>query len=705
MRISFPPGMARRQAPTALLLLTLTLAGCGGGSGSTPGGETAPPPGAGAPPPKGSVVCKDYDMKDMLVAPKTITIRNNSEGQIYPVLATSTNAVNEWIQGCQRTTEPFPTTAVYKLYINDGQGIAPGTQVTITLPLFSELSPGKYVTWWNGGRVLLADRNKRLRGSEDKPTVTPAEVECQGQGTACSLSTYTSPVQFQEDVFAQLSEYTFGDSIIPAGQSTRLLKPENVGYNISYVDHVYMPVAIGVRGNPYIGYSGSAKKLGEFRSALGSFLRPGGLGEGWPVYNMSERRLPGGYNIFAQRGGYLVEDPDVPVKPADGKNPPVLTVMQCIDKDGACATPEAQRGMQWGQAVQNIQDLWGSCVDWGSENLSAYTSKKYPQDCPAPQAMRDNMALVKDFFAENHRKYLAMYANNQCVGEPEGSRKLPAHVAEFKFWEAVKHIYGWVPFNEGCGAGANKLVDTKANGRDHAYVQTLYIEDLQYNYKQSAVQANPKLAFNPYVKLIHDDLDMSAYGFSVDDAVGFMSELGSGLVFTVGGTPGLENEKSFNYADGFSLGLGVPLSLVNRQNVPLIKKYGVCALNTDPGDPNCDKDKQDVTMPGNSQISGFRVGTVPSYPVKVRFTDTEDNVYTVLVKEKFAKCTGALSGCPSNKASIVDKAACSVVTPQGAKHPKSDTWCVNANPNQARDNDQAVVKNHLSYPDPVKYLP
>ena len=138
------------------LLLALALAGCGG-SDSDPGGETAPPPGADAP--KGSVVCKDYDMKDVTIAPKTITIRNNADEQIYPVLSTSTNAENLWVQGCLRTTEALPTDVVYKLYVNDGQGIPPGSEVTITLPLYSELSPGKNVTWWNGGRVLLADRN------------------------------------------------------------------------------------------------------------------------------------------------------------------------------------------------------------------------------------------------------------------------------------------------------------------------------------------------------------------------------------------------------------------------------------------------------------------------------------------------------------------------------------------------------------------
>lgn len=685
----------------AACLLTLTLAACGGsddadnGVGAPP--PTATPPRVGAGAPIASVTCKDYNGQPVTVGPKTITIRNNSADQIYPVLATSRNSVNEWIQGCLRTTEPFPTESVYKLYVNEGQGIAPGTEVTITLPLYSQLGAGQYITWWNGGRVLLADRNRRLRDADDKPLATPGTVSCTGQGTACQLSTYASPVQFREDVFAQLSEYTFGDSIFPAGQSLRLLKPENVGYNISYVDHVYMPVAIGVRGNPYIGYSGSAQNLNDFRAALRKFLAPGGLGEGWPVYNMSELRLPGGYNIFAQRGGYLIDDPDVPVKPNDGKNPPVLTVMKCIE--GQC-TPEEQRDMQWGQAVQNIQDLWASCVDWGGEDLSAYSSKRYPQDCPAPEAMKANLALVKDFFAENHRKYLDLYSRHACQQSAP-----PPHVAEFRFWEALKHIYGWVPFNEGCGADANKLADTQVHGRDHAYLQALYIQDLQYNYRQAGVKANPKLTFNPYVKLIHEDLGMSAYGFSVDDAVGFMNELGSGLVFTVGGVQGLENGQPFNYADGFSLLLGVPPALNGREDVPLIKKYGVCVLNADPGDRHCDQDKQDMVMPTNRQINGFRVGTVPSYPLKVRFTDMEDNVYTVLVKEKFAPCTDTLTSCPPNRERLVDNGACSVMTPQGLPHPKSRQWCENPNPNQGRDHNEAVIKNYLSYQEPVRYLP
>jgi hypothetical protein len=48
-----------------------------------------------------------------------------------------------------------------------------------------------------------------------------------------------------------------------------------------------------------------------------------------------------------------------------------------------------------------------------------------------------------------------------------------------------------------------------------------------------------------------------------------MSELGEGLIFTVGGTNGLENGRQFDNAEGFSLALGVFCSRANdRRAVP-----------------------------------------------------------------------------------------------------------------------------------------
>lgn len=687
MNVPFQRAVKRSFPATALrvggvLLLALTLTACE---------EDDAPSSASIP--TQTVGCKDYDNNPVQLTPKTITIRNNSAGQIYPVIATSKNKVNEWIQGCFRTTEAYPTDFVYKLYVNEGKGIPPNSSVTVTLPLYSELSDKKYITWWNGGRVVLADNSERLLDSKaDTAMATPSTVTCEGQGTECSLSTYSSDVQFPENVYAQLSEYTFGDSIIPVGQTTRLLKPENVGYNISYVDHVYMPVAIGPKSNPYIGYSGSGQSLADFSNKLQAFL-DSDVGGGWPVYNLSKLKLPGGYNIFAQRTGTLPPTDNVPVKPSDStKFPPVLTVLKCIN--GGCSETEKET-LHYGEAVQRMQNLWGTCVDWSGEDLSQYVTPG--ATCEADSDLKGKLAAVQAFFKQNHQNYLAMYNAGKCEGSTP-------QVPTFGYWNAIMHIYGWVPYNEGCGAGANPLADTSIPNWNHAQIQAMYIHDLQYNGSQDAVKANPNLLFNPYVQLIHDDLKMNAYGFSVDDAVGFMSELGSGLVFAVGGLQGLENEQQFSYADGFTLSVGVPTALDGKANKPLIKKYGVCSMNTEDGNLDCHNVNQNVTMPDNSQIAGFRVGTVKSYPIKVRFTDMNDNVYTVVVNSKFAPCSdeNATVCHPTNADTLTDKTACGVVKSNGEKHPKSEQWCANPDPNEQRE--KQLTKNYLSYPDPVDYL-
>lgn len=666
------------------LAVVVALSACGGGDG---GSEPTADAGGGVIP-SSNVTCKDFDGNAVTVKPKSITVYNNSDRVIYPVLSTSENAKNEWIRGCFRVDDKlYPTTSVYKLYVNEGTGIPANSSVTVTLPLYSELSTENYITWWNGGRVVLADSNERLRQDEDKKLDTPAAVTCQGQNTSCALSVYSSKVQFPENIQAQLSEYTFGDAVIPDKQKP-LLKPDNVGYNISYVDHVYLPIGIGPKNNPYIGYSGSVQTLPTFASALSAFMGSD-TGKGWPVYNLNSLKLPGGYNVFAQRTGVLPAIDNVPVKPTD--SPPVLTVQKCIA--GQC-TEDEKKNLHYGEAVQRMQNLWGSCVNWGAEDISAYVTETVT--CPTDMAAKMN--AVKEFFAQNHRTYLALHTGEACkASTPEKP--------VFTYMEALKHIYGWVPFNEGCGAGDNRLADTTISGWTHATIQPMYIHDLQYNYKQTEVKNNPKLNFNPYVALIHEDLQMNAYGFSVDDAVGFMSELGDGLVFVVGGPNGLENTKQFSYLDGFAVAIGAPKTL--SEGTPLVKKYGVCALNQDANDPGCNRNKQDVTMPANTRVAGFRVGSVPSYPVKVRFTDVKDNLYTFQVTEKFAACaaSSASTQCPSNRDAIKAGLSCSVVRSDGTVHPKSTDWCDGANPNQSRDEkDPQVTKSFMGFPVPVDYL-
>ena len=110
-------------------------------------------------------------------------------------------------------------------------------------------------------------------------------------------------------------------------------------------------------------------------------------------------------------------------------------------------------------------------------------------------------------------------------------------------------------------------------------------------------------------------------------------------------------------------------------------------------------------MPGNSLIAGFRVGTVPSYPIRVNFTDTRHRVYSILVKEQFAACPEGTSAaaCPTNRAQIIDPADCVVWEHHlGKKHQNSEKWCASANPNQQKE--KQLTKNYLSFAMPADLL-
>lgn len=661
--------------------------------------------------PTASVTCKGYDNSPITVTAKTITVYNDSDRTIYPVLYTSPHPVDQWMQACERSTDNFSNPNVYKLFVNEGTGIPVGSSITITLPLYSQLAANTYITWWNGGRVILADRTDRLRTNGDAggqnpdvPVPTPKDVSCVGQSTACSLTTYSNAVTPPADIYAQLAEYTFGDSIIPAGQSVRLLKPENVGYNISYVDHVYLPIAMEPAGNPYIGYSGSAVDLNTFTGKLNTFVTdPNSIGFDWSVYNLSKLKLPGGYNVFAEQGSFIDPAKDIPVQPNDGQNPPLLTVLACVNGTAQCTNPRAQ---QFGQAVQRMQDLWSSpsCVTWDpSEGAPTPVNA-----VTCPPELHTNLQAIHDFFKKSHTDYLTLVNAGQCPGPK------PKDILTFNYAQALKHIYGWVPFNEGCGAAVNPLAGTQIPGWTGATIQPMYIEQLQYNYDLPYTQGHPELVFNPYVKLIHNDLLMNAYGFSVDDAVGFMSELGSGIILTVGGTNGLPNPGQFSYKNGFSVVNGIPEGY--PENQPMIKKYGVCVINTqDPlaANANCDTINQDVAIPQLNTINGFRVGTVSSYPIRVAFTDVKDNVYTFTVNQQFvcpASETDPVANCPTNKDAIkalfAPNQACIVRDKDGNTSPNSAAWCDGANPNSNRDplsRDPQTVKNYLSF-GPLVYL-
>jgi len=273
------------------------------------------------------------------------------------------------------------------------------------------------------------------------------------------------------------------------------------------------------------------------------FLAPGAIGDGWPVYNNNDLKLPGAYNVFAQRYGTLVRKSNIPVMPESGA-PMVLTLLKCVE--GQCNEDEKTLP-QYGKSVQEMQNLWVACLKPKNDYDSLSNEKNLIEPTTAcPPDMKENFKKIEKFFVDNYISYMSLYKSKACAGTRKPITPM----------EMIMHVYGWVPFNEGCGAAANALAGAKGSAQDkrHAEIQPIYINKMQYNF----LDHPDAPLFNPYVKLVHDYLGMNSYAFSVDDAVGFMSEVGDGLIVTVGGSEGLENKESFDYKKGFVVKVGVP---------------------------------------------------------------------------------------------------------------------------------------------------
>src|SRR5262249_3670796 len=148
-----------------------------------------------------------------------------------------------------------------------------------------------------------------------------------------------------------------------------------------------------------------------FRRILTQFLAPGAIGEGWPRFI-----LPGN-------------------NPNDIKLPGAYN---------AFALPAGQDITPPGQAVEIMKQLWKPC---------------FLQ--PPPQDVNPKMLQVKSFFDANYTKYKSLSSNAPKVAN--------------SFEEMLRHIYGWVPFNEGFDAKANALADTAG----YREAQRAYME-LQY---------------------------------------------------------------------------------------------------------------------------------------------------------------------------------------------------------------------------------
>lgn len=248
------------------------------------------------------------------VITKKIVIYNNSNEAIYPIIEAPILSVSDpWLQAYFQdsniSTHKYIQTKVHRIYVNPTTGGVPaGGSVSITVPFYSQLtanpnpaSPDQYIDWWNAMRVYIYDDASILQTRYNADTSTPVTpvtpgLTCDPGSTCEPLTIYSNTVGLPLYDPSQLTEYTFANVVTSQGTPFPI-DTNYVDYDISYVDHVYLPVAMEPYGNSEVGYSGTVMDISTFRTKLASFISD----ESWPSYigtpTYTNKKIPGAYNV------------------------------------------------------------------------------------------------------------------------------------------------------------------------------------------------------------------------------------------------------------------------------------------------------------------------------------------------------------------------------------------------------------------------
>ncbi len=281
---------------------------------------------------------------------KQITFRNNTDNTIYPFLYdANTGAAKGY-----GYYDPFDAhNQEYRLYIGYSQnnldylGLLPHSTITVSVPL----------VFWDSGRAEIAtstagflpkDPNTSKSSAITNPFfffykndngenhgisaryVGPAAASSDGNGIVMYYHSADKAVNPGVDAPAQLIEFTIRDlnmmmyinqkypNSIPTDQIKNL-----VNYDVSYVDHMLLPVAMEATDVPVpnskvkepFGWIGTNKTFASLQSVindftsdaenngLGTYFSVNGKNRGWPKFSYPSNvkggtKIPGGGNIL-----------------------------------------------------------------------------------------------------------------------------------------------------------------------------------------------------------------------------------------------------------------------------------------------------------------------------------------------------------------------------------------------------------------------
>lgn len=668
---------------------------------------------------------------DATICTMTIKIFNDDPDHfIYPVLTTGRGAQDIWMQAwfsvktAELGAKPYPRNNNYRLYINPTHGIAPHTGISLTLPLFTQLADrinpkpeiclgcaDTFIDWWDGATIQLytnpgtaqapAQQPPSLTDALGRPEQKPVAVgfadAVKPTCDACeALTIYRDVADLPKEDGSQLLEYTLGARNRPSLENKQAgiaeaLDTSNVDFDVSYVNVVWAPAAMGVYKNDQVGYVGTPQSIDDFEAALKKF-QGAPVSAGWPQFVKT----------------YTNIKPTNPPPSTNLKFPSPLEIFAVLTgaNQPANLTPvPAWPTKLWGP-IEDLRSKWikyagtvAAIKDW-----PYYTTKD--GDCgpmPDPGApvrkWCDAIVAVKAILLRNYANYRKIFPN-KCKGTAvDITDKL-----------LIAHAYGWGPWIEsatgvagdGCAADANLLQDTPDQNGDPEYFKTITVNGqsvkdytkyltvkLGFDKLNHGDLEQPEYTFNPWVDLIHTQLKIKCgYAYSVDDALGNVQAEGQGFIVDVGSTEHLENHQECSPPINISLGYDANdktkftrYAVCNQNNAKQVNSAFPSFIINSSNPSGCPiflwdngiklDDSGQPTIKGPPQLYTFTVGVTPDkFPLYVKYPDPPTPKWTAADAPAPGStaapivCTGNTSSSPFQQSSAIwccDKASSSGV--------------------------------------------
>jgi hypothetical protein len=525
---------------------------------------------------------------------QTIKIYNDTtDAWIFPELEVGLNKVDNWIQYACKITQKqadegfnYATTITNRFYINGTTGIAPGGNVVIALPLYTQLAstvnakePNQYAEWWQGENMQIfisktrtppsaytnyftkvARKNQKTldpKGPVDERTLPTCT------GTApCTLTFVTDPEgTLPKFGPSQLVEATLGASQVQKVVNGSLPKTLNVtqsDMDVSYVNVAYFAAAVGPVDNDQAGYVGSPMSFSVFQSKLDNFQKK----FDWPKFvdldgtKAAIQKLPSTLELMAR---------------LDGANAPT-------DISPLISNEDWKNGKVW-KPIEGLKDNWAAFTN---PSKCKHSTEGFTTFC-------DAILDVKDIIHKNYLQYRVIYPT-KCGASAKPVDETPNLT--------LAHVYGWTPWIES-GTGPKDCISPTDNllentpgyaANEFELYAKVKLEFDQLNY--GTYTDTPSYPFNPWVQFIHgravfpDQLSIdNAYAYSVDDAVGNLNVAATGYIVDIGSTEHLEGDPPTPAQPPLNIQLGyapdAPVNFVHYQ----VCKNTAPLKNVNPADP------------------------------------------------------------------------------------------------------------------------